>query len=315
VHQLNHNTLEVPGFGWMLGLPFVWGPVGGGQVPSPKLKSYFGRTWAYETFRALRKRFVHLNPVTRAAARRAAYVMFVNLDTGNLLRPLVRGRLLHERESAVVLPNEVVERPAGSPFTISWYSRFAPRKGMLLALDIAAELRSRGVQFRLVMGGDGEWRPLTAKRIEAMGLGDCVELAPYISYEGMGRFYDESDVFLFTSLHDSSGDVVLEAMSKQRPIVCLNQHGAAEMVSSESGIKVAIESKEQVVSDMATALQRLAEEPDLRREMGRAARQRVAEHFVWERKAAVLRHVYQTAIRDAQHARRSASASRAIARP
>jgi glycosyltransferase involved in cell wall biosynthesis len=148
-----------------------------------------------------------------------------------------------------------------------------------------------------------------------MGLGDCVELAPYISYEGMGRFYDESDVFLFTSLHDSSGDVVLEAMSKQRPIVCLNQHGAAEMVSSESGIKVAIESKEQVVSDMATALQRLAEEPDLRREMGRAARQRVAEHFVWERKAAVLRHVYQTAIRDAQHARRSASASRAIARP
>lgn len=297
IHQLTYTTVEMPGMLWTLDAPFVWGPVGGGQVPPPALKSYFRSIWLVELGRALRKQFLRLNPLVSMAARRAACILVANQDTYRLVESLTSVPLVKASETAVRLPSDVADRAEDEIFTITWWGHFIPRKGPLLALDVAAELRQRGARFQLLMGGVGPWKGLVDRRIVAMGLKDNVKTLGYLTFEEMGPLYDNGDVFLFTSLQDTSGNVVLEAMSHARPVVSLDHQGAAEMLTEECGIKVPILTKQQVVEDMATALQDLSRDPVRRRRMGKAGRRRVAEHYDWDQKREIAAQIYAAAVR------------------
>jgi glycosyltransferase involved in cell wall biosynthesis len=122
----------------------------------------------------------------------------------------------------------------------------------------------------------------------------------------------ECDVLLHPSLHDSGGWVCLEAMAAGRPVVCLDLGGPALQVTEDTGIKVPATSPEQVVSDLAAAMMQLAEDPDLRIRLGVAARQRVQEHFNWDKKGLFMAKLYQSlsTVEEGTTAARKLSASR-----
>ena len=295
VHHLTFNSVEVPGLLWTLGVPYVWGPVGGGQVPPAALKSYFKSVWLAEMARRLRKRFLSFNPLVRIAAKRAAYILVSNRDTMKLLQPLARAPLIEEMEIATRLPDCVAPAPREDCLTILWAGRFIPRKGPLLALDVANELKRRDLPFRMLMAGDGPWEEKVTHQRMMMGLTREVRQVGALGYGQMPSFYAGGDVFLFTSLQDTSGNVVLEAMSYGLPVVSLDQHGAATLLTDECGIKVPVVSQRQVVQDMASALEKLARDRQLGLELGAAGRERVACHYTWDHKAALLRRLYAEA--------------------
>lgn len=293
IHHLTYNTIEVPGLLWTLGPPFVWGPIGGGQVPPPSLRLYFRGLWIAEVIRGQRKRLLRFNPLVRVATHRAAAILTANEETARLIERLGPRRLINEPEIAMTLPPDAgVAGKEEGDFVIAWSGRLMPRKGPLLALDIAAELKRREVRFRLMMAGNGQWRQLILEEISSRGLEDVVCLLGHVDYSEMPLFYRRADVFLFTSLQDTSGAVLLEAMAGKLPVVALDHQGAAAIVTPSSGIKIPVSGKAAVVKDFADALELLAGDPSLRREMGEAGRQRVAECYSWEAKAELLRSLY-----------------------
>ena len=81
-------------------------------------------------------------------------------------------------------------------------------------------------------------------------------------------------------------------MAAGRPVLCLDVGGPALLVTEETGFKVPALSPEQVVTDLAEALRRLAQDPALRARLGKAARARVAEYFDWDKKGEWIREVY-----------------------
>ena len=109
---------------------------------------------------------------------------------------------------------------------------------------------------------------VTARR-QAARYGGRVEWVGQVPYEEVVRYYRESDAFFFTSLRDSSPMQLLEAMAYALPVVTLDLHGQAELVSNETGLKVPVQQPEQVVADLARAIEWLYHHPDERRAMGR----------------------------------------------
>jgi glycosyltransferase involved in cell wall biosynthesis len=107
------------------------------------------------------------------------------------------------------------------------------------------------------------------------------------------RLYRDHDVFLFPSLHESGGMAPLEAMTAGLPVVCLDLGGPGVSVTAECGIAVPPTTPERVVDAMASALLRLARDPELRRRMGIAARHRATQVYSWEAKAKAIMDVYQ----------------------
>jgi len=302
VHHLNYVTIEMPGLLWSLGAPFVWGPVGGGQVPPEALKQYFKGFWGIEVIRAARKRFLMLNPFARLAAKKASYILVSNPDTARLLIGRTDAPIVPEVEIGAVLPDIWANREVeDGRLEIVWAGLMIPRKGPLLALDIAKALHDRGVKFRLRMAGRGPWQEMMRERVQEMGLVGVVEVVGVVPFEEMSNFYASAGVFLFTSLQDTNGTVLLEAMAHGLPVVSLDHHGAANILSPEWGVKVPIASPSETIEGMADALQGLADDPERRQRLGLAARRRVEQRYTWEHKAAAINRAYAVATQAEAH--------------
>jgi len=302
VHHLNYVTIEMPGLLWSLGAPFVWGPVGGGQVPPEALKQYFKGFWGIEVIRAARKRFLMLNPFARLAAKKASYILVSNPDTARLLIGRTDAPIVPEVEIGAVLPDIWANREVeDGRLEIVWAGLMIPRKGPLLALDIAKALHDRGVKFRLRMAGRGPWQEMMRERVQEMGLVGVVEVVGVVPFEEMSNFYASAGVFLFTSLQDTNGTVLLEAMAHGLPVVSLDHHGAANILSPEWGVKVPIASPAETIEGMADALQGLAEDRERRQRLGLAARRRVEQRYTWEHKAAAINRAYAVATQAEAH--------------
>ena len=106
----------------------------------------------------------------------------------------------------------------------------------------------------------------------------------------------ESDVFLFPSFRDGGGAVVVEAMASGIPVVCLDTGGPGFHIQKEWGIKIAPKDPELVTNEMAHALEKLYLDKDLRMKMGRAARKRAEEFYLWDRLGERMQEIYQNAL-------------------
>ncbi len=71
-------------------------------------------------------------------------------------------------------------------------------------------------------------------------------------------------------------------MAASRPVICLDCGGPALLVTDDTGIKVPAISPEQVIVELAAALDLLAGNPMMRAHLGAAGRSRVREHFNWD---------------------------------
>src|SRR5262249_41191059 len=105
------------------------------------------------------------------------------------------------------------------------------------------------------------------------------------------RQYDWADVLAFTSLRDTSGNVVLEALAAGVPVICLDHQGVRDIVTPESGIKVPVTTPSQVIAELSGALAALVGDPELCRRLGDGARERAAD-FLWSRQGDRMAEVY-----------------------
>jgi glycosyltransferase involved in cell wall biosynthesis len=181
---------------------------------------------------------------------------------------------------------------------ISYVSRIAPEKNveyLAQALSIVATKRP-GVRILLV--GDGPTRPALEQRIGAFA-----HFAGYKQGEDLADHYAASDIFAFSSLTETFGNVVLEAMASGLPVVALRAGGVGETVQpGRTG--VLIEPSEPPQS-MAMALLSLVDQTEERKRMAAAARSYAVSQS-WDAIMGGLRERYQ-AVLDRRAAPRTAT--------
>jgi len=154
--------------------------------------------------------------------------------------------------------------------------------------------RSDGVEFSIV--GDGPELPRLRSLVCNYGLQEQVRFETWKPQEELWSTMRACDVFLFPSLRDGGGLVVVEAMAAGKPVICVDLGGPSMHVTEDCGVKVAPLSPEQVVGDLAAALERLHTDEELRLRMGKAARERAARLYHWDRLGERMLEIYQGAL-------------------
>ena len=127
-------------------------------------------------------------------------------------------------------------------------------------------------------------------------MANSVEWAGRVPLERVKTLLPLHDIFLFTSLRDTSGNVLLEAMAAGLPSVTLLHHGAAMIATDETARRIPVTTASETAAGLARALVELASRPDLRAQFGRAATRRINEHYLWTRKAEAMSNVYLEAV-------------------
>jgi glycosyltransferase involved in cell wall biosynthesis len=193
---------------------------------------------------------------------------------GDLFRP-DQERRLEVRRDLGWRPEDVV---------ITYVSRIAPEKNVEYLAAALALVATRRPDVRVMFVGDGPSRRAIEQQI-----GSFTHFAGYRRGEDLARYYSASDIFAFSSLTETFGNVVLEAMASGLPVVALAAGGVAETVQSgTTGILIA---PAEAPSLFATSVLQLVEQPDERRRMAEAARN-YALCQTWDAIMAGLRERY-----------------------
>ena len=302
VHHVTYGSIQLGSFLYKLGKPFIFGPVGGGQRAPQAFRRYFGRYWLRERMRDWMSVILqYVNPGFYTTLRTADRVIVTNADTFSLarkLRPKPIDQMLDAGLSASFLPSRPVERKSGSTLRLLWVGRLMPRKALELTIEAFAKVNPELPITLTIVGGRGEMADQVPQYIERYGVANRVQWAGHVSYHEVRKFYEQSDVFLFTSLRDSCPMQVLEAMAFSLPVVTLNLHGQADLVTERTGWKIDVTTPDQVTTELAQAIEWLHAHPSERLAMGRMAYQ-FAQSQVWETKInQFVNHWYPDTLRE-----------------
>lgn len=285
-----------------LPVPFVWGPVGGGEALPAGFQGWLGwRGKLYEAARAAARAAGELGPFVRKTARRATLAVATTPDTASRLARLGCGNIQIISESG--LPENELRRlallpaPADTPFTLLSLGRLIHWKGFELSLRAFAVLKVSNPDAQYWIAGDGPERGKLMQIAESLGLSNNVHFLGQLSRSEVLDVLGRSHALVHPSLHDSGGWVCLEAMAAGRPVVCLNLGGPSMQVSDETGIRVRAEGPRSAIAGLAAAYCRLASNPELRASMGEAGRKRVADQFAWNRKGEQFSDLYRQLVR------------------
>ena len=165
-----------------------------------------------------------------------------------------------------------------------------PRKNLgrlLAAFDRTAAVRP---DLLLVLIGAGGWQPERLERALArVRARDRVRLLGYVPDDDLPPLLCGSLGLAFPSLYEGFGLPALEAMACGVPVLTSNTSSLPEVVG-EAGLLV----DPLDVGAIADGLARLADEPDLRRQLGERGLARAAG-FSWERSARETLAVLRTA--------------------
>ena len=172
-------------------------------------------------------------------------------------------------------------RKLGDRINILFAGSLEPRKGGALLLRALSRLRERNDRFLCEIVGDGPDQSMLKDKAKNLGLHEQVVFTGRVTHDEMHRVFSEADVFVFPSLRDTSGAIVLEAMAMGIPTVCLDHQGAAIMVSEDCGLKIAPDEPGLITNAFADAIESLMADDKIRSEMGAAARERVTWEYDW----------------------------------
>lgn len=299
-HVTYANDWMASFIGALLPVPYVRGP-GGGAQRTPKgflrLYSFKGRLW--ERLRSAGQWFFRHDPFFILGQRRAKAILVCNPEAFNALPGRWQDKALMFSVNGISA-DDLSKFPrnshSSSTFQVLSAGKLIPIKGFQLGIDTFTAFAAKHPEARFTIVGDGPDLQQLESMVRRSGLADNVKFAGWIPREELLAKMASADVFLFPALRDGGGEVVVEAMSMGKPVVCLELGGPAMHITDEIGIKIAATSPKRSVQGMADALERLYLDRELRDTMGRAARERAMDIYHWDRAGERLADIYQQTI-------------------
>jgi glycosyltransferase involved in cell wall biosynthesis len=179
---------------------------------------------------------------------------------------------------------------------LGYVSSLNPYEGIRYLLEAAATLRARGRTLRVLLVGDGEARAAIVAAGHELGLDDGTLIMPgRVPHDDVLRYYSLIDVFVVPRTADRVSQLVtpltpFEAMAMERPVVVSDLPALREIVApGETGLTFRAEDAD----DLASVVEGLLDDADLRARLGRQAREWVLTERTWAANGRRYRELYE----------------------
>jgi len=147
-------------------------------------------------------------------------------------------------------------------------SRTIPEKNIEFLIRAFAIINQSKKNAKLMIVGDGSMKAELENSVKELGLQESVIFAGLLDKEGMIAHYQASDIFVFASLTETQGLVVVEAMAAGLPVVAIKANGIEDMVKNgDDGILT-----DNVEENFAENVIKLMENENLRKKMSENAK-------------------------------------------
>ncbi|MEM7065578.1 MAG: glycosyltransferase [Cyanobacteria bacterium P01_B01_bin.77] len=295
-HHVTYVRYSTPSFLTLLPIPFIWGPVGGGEsTPSGFWQDFSLRAKVYEFLRTATHRVGEIDPFAQVTARRSALARATTQETAQRLQLMGASNVqtcsalgLSQSELSML---EQFSAPRTNTIRFISIARLLHWKGLHLSLRAFAQANlNNDIEYWIL--GDGPERDTLTTLAHQLKIGSRVKFLGALPRQETLQQLANCYALIHPSLHDSGGLVCLEAMAAGRPVICLDTGGPATQITDKTGIKVPVKDPQQAIADLAEAIATLASNPNLCVRMSQAGQQHVRRHFSWETKGKQLAQLY-----------------------
>ena len=175
---------------------------------------------------------------------------------------------------------------------------FRDKKGLEYLLDACQTLKDQ-FNITLLLVGDfvEKERVYWEQEVAASGLADCLVITGKVSRTEALSYLPYIDIFAIPSIHDGCPNTLLEAMLAARAIVGTPVDAIGEILDHEADALLVPPASGKALAD---ALNRLIDQPDLRQQLGLAARQKVLQQLSPSTEQQNWQKVYQMVLSRSQ---------------
>lgn len=294
IQHLTFGVFRHPSFLYRLDVPFVFGPVGGGEDTPAQVRSLIPfKYFFYDLLRTAFNRMSCYNLLLTEMFKHSLVIFTKTQQTKDLIPIKYHSKTINYLEIGITNTTDKKLRDSNEEFNLLYAGRLMYFKGFDLAIPAFAEftrIYQGNTEFYII--GNGKYK----KRITDIALKNNIvsriKFIEWMNQKELLNFYKKVDVLLFPSFHDSSGNVVLEALSFGLPVVSLDCGGPAAVMGDklkELTVYTGERSPHEIIQDISRKLKKLATEEKYFNQMSEFSVQR-AKELQWNR---IVRHAYE----------------------
>lgn len=278
------------------GVPYVIGPLGGALSTPPAFAAESGAAKWYTRLRALDHLRLRFDPFLRRSYAEAALVLGVAPYIRDHLAPVPIRDYANVLELGIEGPAPDRSPRDDGQIRLLHVGRGVRTKGLRDVVRAIGLLKDRR-ELHLTSAGSGEEIEICRAEAARLGIADRCDFRGAIPREEVERLYAQSDIFAFPSWREPAGNVLYEAMRWGLPVISAARGGPDGIVEEGvTGLKCPVSTPEALARDVAEAIERLVDDPDLRARLGAGGKAKVLREGLWPVKAERLVGLYARAL-------------------
>jgi len=294
IHQITPIEFRAIGdYGKIANIKFVCGPLGGGESLPNGLKDYAKGHEIIEVVRSGINRWYRFKLRITGKLNRCDYIMFANRETRDFLGldgnvPLVTEIAADE----ISIEERTVPKDINKELVFLFAGRMVYRKGLELLFDAIMEIPDEWKYIVKIVGTGPELSHLKHRCELNSLLSAHVQFMGAVEYSEMQREYEMSDVLIMPSIRETTGTVLIEAMSQGMPIITINKFGGAILVDENTGWLYSGENQKSYIAGLKNAMVACIVNPKEVERRGQNARKKVKD-YTWKRKCDQYEKIYK----------------------
>ncbi|MBA7559915.1 FkbM family methyltransferase [Candidatus Atribacteria bacterium 1244-E10-H5-B2] len=300
-HVTYANDWMASFIGALLKILYVRGPGGGAhRVPKSFLSEFSSSDRLSQYLRSIGQWFFRRDPFFILGQKRAKAILICNRESLEKIPKKWQNKTYLFPVNGIStedLDLLSLKEKSNDKFRILSAGKLLKIKGFSLSIKAFKIFSDKVSDTEFTIIGDGTEFSHLQSLVSKLKIQKKVQFKKWIPREEFLKKLTDCDVFLFLSLRDGGGQVIVEAMAAGKPVICLDIAGPGFHISNEWGIKIKPYSPEQAIQDIANALERLYKDRKLRYQMGRAARKRAEEVYHWDRLGDNFLKIYQEVLK------------------
>lgn len=285
---LTFGSIWMPTFMYKLPIPFIWGPVGGGEAIPSEYYALLGKKQSMlQQLRRGMMKSVNCNPLVIKPIKRAKYIIARTEDTASFIPKKYRDKVLICLETSIDL-SEIEKKDytnieKSEKVKFIYTGRLINIKGLELIFIALAKSKYKD-SSELILIGSGNQKGYLNELAKKLKISDSVKFIGKLDRPDLLKSLRDADVYIFPSLKEGGTWALMEGMGAALPVICLDSSGMHVITDEECAIRISVGNIDDTIEKYKDAINIMCEDADLRRRFGLNARKRIEEKFNWDEK-------------------------------
>ena len=298
IHFVGPTGYREPGYLWKLGLPYIWGPIGGANSNNLILTRNLSTISKLKfIFRNLANNIqLKYNKRLRKALQCTDLLLTSTSENQEIFKTVLHINSYYLPENSIASPTKLNKNKFNNvdKFHFIFVGSLIPRKAINILLEALVWIKHKE-KIAVDIVGDGPERQV----LEAFS--EKHQLQSYINWYGQlprnkaVELFNNAHMHVITSTSEGNPTTIWEAMSHGVPTISFDHCGMHDTICERCGIRIPIHNYNQCVSDLANEIDELLEHPKRFEELAYGVLE-CAQKFTWEEREKILLNCYNIAI-------------------